>query len=78
MRAIARSANGRPDGPGPSNPGSNPGWAASICTPSDPVLSNSPCFPSKVPFSKARIITVPYPQKTSVLIPVLFEYMGYN
>ena len=26
--SIARSANGRPDGPGPSNPRSNRGWAA--------------------------------------------------
>ena len=30
--------------------GPNPGPAASICTPSDPSASNSPCFPSKVLF----------------------------
>lgn len=35
---------------GGGDSGSNPGPAASVCSLSDPTLSNSPCFPSKEPF----------------------------
>ncbi len=64
----AESSNGRTLGFGPSYLGSNPGSAASLCTPSDPSASNIPYFPSKKLFLKARTITIVYPQKTSVRI----------